>query len=377
MNRPIYLDYAATTPVDPRVAELMIRYLTLEGDFGNASSQHIYGFAARDAVENAREKIAALIGAETSEIIFTSGATEADNLAIKGAAHLYHRKGKHLVTMKTEHKAVLDSCQTLEKTGYSVTYLAPENNGRLNLDLFRESLRDDTTLVTIMHVNNETGVMQDLAAIATETSARGILLHVDAAQSGGKLPLNVQDIPIDMIALSGHKIYGPKGIGALYLRKKPRVRVEPLIHGGGHEQGMRSGTLPVHLIVGMGEAFAIAAREREQDFAHVSKLNSQFLSALKNKITNLEVNGEHAERSPYILNLRFEGMLADAILKQVPEIAVSTASACQGKGTEGSYVLRAMGLTEQQAKSSIRVSFGRFTTLQDVERAASAIAKLF
>jgi cysteine desulfurase len=279
--------------------------------------------------------------------------------------------------MKTEHKAVLDSCQTLEKTGYSVTYLAPENNGRLNLDLFRESLRDDTTLVTIMHVNNETGVMQDLAAIATETSARGILLHVDAAQSGGKLPLNVQDIPIDMIALSGHKIYGPKGIGALYLRKKPRVRVEPLIHGGGHEQGMRSGTLPVHLIVGMGEAFAIAACEREQDFAHVSKLNSQFLSALKSKISNLEVNGEHAERSPYILNLRFEGMLADAILKQVPEIAVSTASACQGKGTEGSYVLRAMGLTEQQAKSSIRVSFGRFTTLQDVERAASAIAKLF
>lgn len=374
--RPIYLDYAATTPVDPRVAECMRLYLTMDGEFGNASSQHAYGMTAKSAVEEAREKTAALIGAEASEIIFTSGATEADNLAIKGAAHLYQRKGRHIVTMKTEHKAVLDSCMHLEKEGYQVSYLSPDADGRLNLDVFRDSLRPDTTLVSIMHVNNETGVIQDLAAIAAETSARGILLHVDAAQSAGKIPLSVKDLPIDMLSLAAHKIYGPKGAGALYLRKKPRVRVEPLIHGGGHEQGMRSGTLPVHQLAGMGEAFAIAARELTHDHEHVSKLNSQFLAQLKN-IDNLIVNAEHAPRSPYILNIRFEGMLADALLQKLPEIAVSTASACQGKGTEGSYVLRAMSMTDAQAKSSLRFSFGRFTTSNEIDIATSAINRLF
>ena len=374
--RPIYLDYAATTPVDPRVAALMMQYLTLDTEFGNPASQHVYGINARQAVEEAREKIAALLGAEASEIIFTSGATEADNLAIKGAAHMYQRKGRHIVTMKTEHKAVLDSCQHLEKEGYSVTYLAPDAEGRLNMDDFRASLRPDTTLVSIMHVNNETGVIQDIAAIAAETSSRGILLHVDAAQSAGKIPLDVRELPIDMISLAAHKIYGPKGAGVLYLRKKPRVRVEPLFHGGGHEQGMRSGTLAAHQIVGMGEAYALAMREREKDCEHVSTLNAALLLKLEN-IQNLFINGASASRSPYILNLRFDGMLADAIIKQMPQIAVSTASACQGKGTEGSYVLRAMGLTDDAAKSSVRFSFGRFSTLQDIENTAQAIQQIF
>jgi cysteine desulfurase len=376
IERPIYLDYAATTPVDPRVAALMVKYLTLDTAFGNSSSQHVYGIEARNAVEEARQQAATLIGAEASEIIFTSGATEADNLAIKGAAHMYQRKGRHLVTMKTEHKAVLDSCQHLEKEGFIVTYLAPDANGRLNMDDFRASLRADTSLVSIMHVNNETGVINDLAAIAAETSSRGVLLHVDAAQSVGKIPLDVRELPIDLLTLSSHKIYGPKGAGILYLRKRPRVRVEPLLHGGGHEQGMRSGTLAVHQIVGMGLAFALAASEREQDFLRVQTLNQRFLELLSG-INNMAINCNDALRSPYILNLRFDGMLADAIVQQLPEIAVSTASACQGKGTEGSYVLRALGLSEGATKSSIRFSFGRFTSAQDIEIAGAAVQRLF
>lgn len=375
-TKPIYLDYASTTPVDPKVAEVMVSYLTLDTDFGNPASQHVYGFTAKIAVEEAREQIAGLLGAEPSEIVFTSGATEADNLAIKGAAHLYQRKGRHIVTMKTEHKAVLDACQHLEKEGYQVTYLAPDREGRLDMEVFRNSLRDDTILVSIMHVNNETGVIQDLAAIAHETSTRGILLHVDAAQSAGKIPLDVRELPIDMISLAAHKIYGPKGIGALYLRKRPRVRVEPLIHGGGHEQGMRSGTLPTHQIAGMGEAFALAARQREKDFAHVQRLQRDFHAALAG-IKNLQVNCGAANRSPYILNLRFDGMLSDALIRQLPEIAVSTGSACQGKGTEGSYVLRALGLSDAEAKSSIRFSFGRYSTLAEIKTAAAAINRLF
>ncbi len=376
IKRPIYLDYAATTPVDARVATVMVRFLTQDVDFGNAASQHLYGLTAREAVETAREQVASLIDAETSEIIFTSGATESINLGIKGAAHLYQRKGRHLVTMKTEHKAVTDTCQHLEKEGFTVTALAPDANGRLNLDMFRESLRPDTTVVSIMHVNNETGVIQDLAAIAAETSARGILLHVDAAQSIGKIPLSVRDIPIDLLSLSAHKIYGPKGIGALYLRKRPRVRVEPLFHGGGHEQGMRSGTLAVHQIAGMGEALRIAGEEAAADYERISQFNQRLLLLIQ-PIQNLQINCRDALRSPYILNLRFEGMLADALIQRLPEIAVSTASACQGKGTEGSYVLRAIGLTEEQAKSSIRFSFGRYTTMHDVEITASALNRLF
>jgi cysteine desulfurase len=376
MKKTIYLDYAATTPVDSRVRDVMLRYLTAEGEFGNASSQHAYGENARLAVDTAREQVAALIQADPSEIIFTSGATESINLAIKGAARLHQRKGKHIVTIKTEHKAVLDTCMTLEKDGYQVTYLAPESDGTVSHDKLVASLRDDTVLVSVMHVNNEIGVIQDLSAIANETSKRGIIMHVDAAQSAGKIPLNVRELPIDLISFSAHKIYGPKGIGALYLRKKPRVRVEPLIHGGGHEQGMRSGTLPVHQIAGMGEAFAIALREGDQDYTHIKQLKVEFLRLLQ-PIPCLKINGSQTQCSPYILNLRFEGMLADAIIKQLPEIAVSTASACQGKGTEGSYVLRALGLTEQEAKSSVRISFGRYTTLNQIETAAAAINRLF
>lgn len=376
MTKPIYLDYASTTPIDPRVAELMVQYLTADGDFGNASSRHAYGETAKLAVDRARGQTAELLGADESEIVFTSGATEADNLALKGAAHLYQRRGKHIVTLKTEHKAVLDACQYLEKHGFEATYLTPQSNGMVDMDDLRASLRKDTILVSIMQVNNETGVIQDLAAIANETSSRGILLHVDAAQSAGKVPLDVRELPIDLISLAAHKIYGPKGAGVLYLRKKPRVRVEPLLHGGGHEHGMRSGTLAVHQIVGMGEAFHLAHQEREQDYKHVMQLNQRFL-ALVSGIENLHVNAESAPRSPYILNLRFENMLADAIIKNIPEIAVSTASACQGKGTEGSYVLRALGQNNDQAKSAIRFSFGRFTTLKEVEAAAKLLNGLF
>lgn len=376
MSRPVYLDYAATTPVDARVRDVMLRYLTMEDGFGNPASQHPYGLYARDIVEIARLQVAALVGAQASEIIFTSGATESINLALKGAARLSQRKGKHIVTLKTEHKAVLDSCQALEKEGFTVTYLQTKLDGRLDVEMLRDSLRTDTTLVSIMHVNNEIGVIQDLQAIAALTSERGILLHVDAAQSAGKIPLNVKDIPIDLMSLSAHKIYGPKGIGALYLRKKPRVRVEPLIHGGGHEQGMRSGTLPVHQIAGMGAAFSLAQEQMAKDYVHVSQLKRQFMQLLQ-PITNIQANGTQTNCSPYILNMQFKGMLADAILKQLPEIAASTASACQGKGTEGSYVLRALGLTEEEAKSSVRISFGRFTTLKCVDIAGQSFLRLF
>jgi cysteine desulfurase len=411
--KAIYLDYAATTPVDPRVAKEMAEYLTMDGAFGNPASMHEYGRVAREALETARAQVAAYLAADPSEIIWTSGATESNNLALKGAAHLYQRKGKHIVTMKTEHKSVLDVCQHLEKEGYTVTYLSPQSNGLLSLDEFTAALREDTILASIMHVNNETGVVQDLHAIAQITSARGILLHVDAAQSPGKINLNLSQTPIDLVSLCAHKVYGPKGIGALYLRKKPRVRVQPLIHGGGHEQGMRSGTLATHQIVGMGEAFKLAAQSMQQanmqqEVLEIKQLRELFLKKLSyiknlyinsaisttttsvnskvtnsstnniiNSATNSATNTTSLQAVPHILNLRFDGMLADAILAELPMISASTASACQGKGTEGSYVLRAMGLSEQQAKSSIRFSFGRFTTLEDIHQAADAIMRLF
>lgn len=376
LSRPIYLDYAATTPVDPRVAEVMCHYLTAGDEFGNPSSLHPYGQIARAAVEHAREQVAAVIGADPAEIIWTSGATEADNLALKGAARLYQRKGRHIVTLKTEHKAVLDSCQHLEKEGYTVTYLAPESDGLLNLEIFKAALRPDTILVSIMQVNNETGVVQDVETIARETAARGILFHIDAAQSIGKISLDVRRVQADLISFSAHKVYGPKGIGALYLRKKPRVRVEPLIHGGGHEQGMRSGTLPTHQIAGMGEAFALAHENFSQELNEIQRLRDTFFVALTS-IPAVRLNGHSAQRVPHILNVRFEGMLADALLAKLPHLAASTASACQGKGTEGSYVLRAMGLTEDQMKSAVRFSLGRFTKLEEIQYAASAIESLF
>jgi len=375
--KQIYLDYAATTPVDPRVAEKMYACLRLDAEgFGNAASLHAYGEKARQLIESAREQTAALIHAEPSEIIWTSGATESINLALKGAARLYQRRGKHIVTMKSEHKAVLDVCQFLEKEGYSVTYLMPEPNGKVNLDQFKKALREDTLLVSIMHVNNESGIIQDIDAIAQITAARGILFHVDAAQSAGKIAINLQNAPIDLLSFTAHKMYGPKGIGALYLRKRPRVRVEPLLHGGGHEQGMRSGTLPTHQIVGMGETCHLARQEMPHDFNHINHLRDQFILGIAN-IVNLRMNTDLMYSVPHILNVRFEGMLADAILAQLPEIATSTASACQGKGTEGSYVLRSMGLSEEQAKSSVRFSFGRFSTEVEIKRASHLIQDLF
>lgn len=374
--KPIYLDYAATTPVDPRVAKKMQEYLTLDGAFGNPASLHGYGQEARQAVELAREQIAALIHADAAEIIWTSGATESDNLALKGAARLYQRKGKHIVTMKTEHKAVIDTCQHLEKEGYFVTYLTPEPNGLLSMDKFIAALRDDTIMASIMQVNNETGIVQDIHAIAEITAARNILLHVDAAQSPGKVEIDMTKTPVDMMSLCAHKVYGPKGIGALYLRKKPRVRVEPLIHGGGHEQGMRSGTLATHQMAGMGEAFQLAKMEMQAEKEKIKLLRDRFLKGLS-AIKNMQLNADITHSVPHILNLRFEGMLADAILSQLPNIATSTASACQGKGTEGSYVLRAMGLDDNQVKSSVRFSFGRFTTEENVDEAAQSICRLF
>lgn len=377
MMKPIYLDYAATTPMDPAVANIMQTCLLTDGLFANPASKHSQGQTARAAIETAREQVAACIKAQPEELIWTSGATESINLAIKGGVRLYHRrKGKHILTMKTEHKAVLDVCQYLEKEGFQVTYLNPMANGLLDLAEFAAALRPDTVLTSIMHVNNETGVIQDIATIAKLTAERGILLHVDAAQSIGKVPLDLTTTPVDLMSLGAHKVYGPKGIGALYLRKKPRVRVEPIIHGGGHEVGMRSGTLATHQIVGMGAAFAIAPPRMAQDNIHAMQLRDHLISGLSS-IQNFKLNMALSYCVPHILNVRFTGMIADAILADLPEIAASTASACQGKGSEGSYVLRALGLSEADAKSSIRFSFGRYTTINEIEQVISLFQKVF
>jgi cysteine desulfurase len=365
MKLPIYLDYAATTPVDPRVAAKMWQYLTGEAHFGNPASNHLLGQIAKQAVDEARAEVAALIHAEPNEIIWTSGATEANNLALKGAAMLYQGKGRHIVTLKTEHPSVLDCCQQLEKQGFFVTYLAPEANGLIALDKFSAALRDDTILASIMHINNETGVIQNLSALAEITAARGILLHSDAAQSAGKIPLNVQQTPIDLLSFCAHKVYGPKGIGALYMRRKPRVRVAPLLHGGGQEQGMRSGTLPVHQIVGMGTAFAIAKQEMAADDKKIRGLRQQFWQGVHH--LNVVVNGDLQYSFPGILNLCFLDVTATALIEQLPQLAVSAGSACHAKGVESSYVLRAMGLTEKLAQIAIRISFGRYTTSAEVD----------
>ncbi len=360
---PIYLDYAATTPVDPAVVHAMLPYLTQK--FGNAASTHVYGKEALAAIEIAREQVASRIAAEPSEIIWTSGATEANNLALKGAARLYQRRGKHIITMQTEHKSVLDTCHYLEKSGFDVTYLPPKANGLLDFNTFLAALRPDTILVSIMHVNNETGVIQDLAAIAQETAARQILLHVDAAQSIGKVALSVRTLPIDLVSLCAHKVYGPKGIGALYIRKKPRVRVEPLLHGGGHEQGMRSGTLPTHQCVGMGAAFALAELT---DHDRIQALSERFLPC------HPRAGGDPSV--PHILNMQFTGIAADTLLSQLPNIAASIASACEAARGTTSHVLRAMGLSEEAIRSAVRFSFGRFTTAAEVETVAHAISRI-
>jgi cysteine desulfurase len=367
MRKPIYLDYSATTPVDPRVAEKLCSYLTLDGEFGNpASRSHVFGWHADEAVEQARAQVAALLGADPKEIVWTSGATESNNLAIKGAAQFYKGKGKHIITCKTEHKAVLDTCRHLEREGFEVTYLDPESNGLVDLKKLEAALRPDTILVSLMHVNNEIGVIQDLAAIGKLTRAKGVLFHTDAAQSAGKVPIDVNAMNIDLLSLSAHKVYGPKGIGALYVRRKPRVRLEAQMHGGGHERGMRSGTLPVHQCVGMGEAFRIAKAEMAQESERIRMLRDRLYNGLKN-IEEVYVNGDMDRRIAGNLNISFNYVEGESLIMALKDIAVSSGSACTSASLEPSYVLRALGRNDELAHSSIRFTLGRFTTEEDVD----------
>ncbi|ELR65264.1 Cysteine desulfurase, IscS subfamily [Photobacterium marinum] len=373
MKLPIYFDYSATCPVDPRVAEKMMQCLTMDGTFGNpASRSHRFGWQAEEAVDTAREQIADLLNADPREIVFTSGATESDNLAIKGAAHFYGKKGKHVITCKTEHKAVLDPCRQLEREGYEVTYMEPEANGLIDLAKLRDAMREDTVLVSIMHVNNEIGVIQDIAAIGEMCREKKVVFHVDAAQSAGKLPIDVQEMKIDLISLSAHKIYGPKGIGALYVRRKPRIRLEAQMHGGGHERGFRSGTLATHQIVGMGEAFRIAKEEMDQDYQHALSLRNRMLKGLEG-IEAMTINGDLEQRLPNNLNISFAFVEGESLLMALKDLAVSSGSACTSASLEPSYVLRALGLDDELAHSSIRFSFGRFTTEEEVDYAVSQI----
>ena len=373
MKLPIYFDYSATCPVDPRVAEKMVQCLTMDGTFGNpASRSHRYGWQAEEAVDAAREYIAELVNADPREIVFTSGATESDNLAIKGAAHFYHKKGKHVITCKTEHKAVLDPCRQLEREGYEVTYLEPESNGLVDLAKLRDAMREDTVLVSIMHVNNEIGVIQDIAAIGEICRENKTVFHVDAAQSAGKLPIDVQTTKVDLISFSAHKIYGPKGIGALYVRRKPRIRLEAQMHGGGHERGFRSGTLPTHQIVGMGEAFRIAKLEMAQDYQHAIDMRERLLKGLEG-IEEMSINGDIEHRIPNNLNISFAFVEGESLLMALKDLAVSSGSACTSASLEPSYVLRALGLNDELAHSSIRFSFGRFTTAEEIDYAVVQI----
>ncbi|PSU32019.1 IscS subfamily cysteine desulfurase [Photobacterium lutimaris] len=373
MKLPIYFDYSATCPVDPRVAEKMMQCMTMDGNFGNpASRSHRFGWQAEEAVDTAREQIAELLNADPREIIFTSGATESDNLAIKGAAHFYGKKGKHVITCKTEHKAVLDPCRQLEREGYEVTYLEPEENGLIDMAKLRDAMREDTVLVSIMHVNNEIGVIQDIAAIGELCREKKVIFHVDAAQSAGKLPIDVQEMKIDLISLSAHKIYGPKGIGALYVRRKPRIRLEAQMHGGGHERGFRSGTLATHQIVGMGEACHIANVEMDKDYQHALALRERMLKGLEG-LEAMTINGDLEQRLPNNLNISFAFVEGESLLMALKDLAVSSGSACTSASLEPSYVLRALGLNDELAHSSIRFSFGRFTTEEEVDYAVSQI----
>lgn len=367
MRKPIYLDYSATTPVDPRVAEKMFRFMTMDGEFGNpASRSHSFGWHAEAAIEEARDHVAALIGADAKEIVWTSGATESDNLAIKGVTHFYRDKGRHIVTSKTEHKAVLDTCRQLEREGFEVTYLDPEPSGLIDLAKLEAALRTDTILVSIMHVNNEIGVIQDIGAIGALTRKRGIVFHTDAAQSAGKVAIDVNDMNVDLLSLSAHKIYGPKGIGALYVRRKPRIRIEAQMHGGGHERGMRSGTLPTHQIVGMGEAFRIAKVEMASENERIGRLRNRLLNGLRD-IDQVYVNGDLEHRIAGNLNISFNFVEGESLIMALKDLAVSSGSACTSASLEPSYVLRAIGRSDELAHSSIRFTLGRFTTGEDVD----------
>lgn len=373
MRLPIYLDYAATTPVDPRVAEKMCACLTMDGNFANpASRSHLYGWQAEEAVELARRQVADLVGADPREIVWTSGATESDNLAIKGAAHAFAERGRHIITSQIEHKAVIDSCRQLEREGFEVTYLKPGADGLISVPQLQAALREDTILVSLMQVNNEIGVINDIAALGAVARERGVLFHVDAAQSTGKLPINVKQMPVDLMSFSAHKTYGPKGVGALYVRRSPDVRIEALIHGGGHERGMRSGTLAPHQLVGMGEAFALAGAEMAAENRRMAALHAQLLEGLAN-LDGIFVNGSTEHRVPHNLNLAFAGVDGELLLLALRDLALSTGSACTSASVEPSYVLRAIGLSDELAHSSIRLSLGRFTTEADVQQAAEVL----
>lgn len=375
MKLPIYLDYSATTPADPRVAEKMMQCLTLDGTFGNpASRSHRFGWQSEEAVDVARNHIADLIGADPREIVFTSGATEANNLAIKGAVHAVQDKGRHIVTCTTEHKAVLDPCAQLDADGFSVTWLNPQSDGVIDLALLESGLQEDTVLVSIMHVNNETGAIQDIARIGELCRARGILFHVDATQSVGKLPIDLSELNIDLMSVSAHKIYGPKGIGALYVRRNPRVRIEAQIHGGGHERGMRSGTLAVHQIVGMGEAYRIAKAEMTQEMAYLGSLRTRLWQGICG-LEQIHLNGSLENGAQNILNVSFGYVDGESLIMALKDLAVSSGSACTSASLEPSYVLRAMGLSDELAYSSLRFSVGRFTTVEEVDYAAALIVK--
>ncbi|MDY6840204.1 MAG: IscS subfamily cysteine desulfurase [Pseudomonadota bacterium] len=374
MKKPVYMDYAATTPVDPAVADEMMKYLTLDGVFGNpASRTHAYGWQAEAAVEAARKQVAGLIHADPREIVWTSGATESDNLAIKGA--VAGRQDVHIVTSRIEHKAVVDTCRWLERQGTEVTWLDPAADGTIGFDQVMAALRDNTLLVSLMLVNNELGAVTDIAAIGTELRQRGILFHVDAAQAAGKMAVDVTSMPVDLLALSGHKVYGPKGVGALYVRRSPDVRIEARIHGGGHERGMRSGTLPTHQIVGMGKAFAIAQSGLDEEIVKLEALRESFLAGLQ-QLDGVSLNGSESRRVPGIVNLSFDGVDAESLMLGLRDLAVSSGSACASARVEPSYVLRGIGLSDEQAHRALRFSFGRYTTGEEVAFASSRIVEV-
>ena len=375
LQLPIYFDYSSTTPVDPRVAEAMMNCLTMAGNFGNpASRSHSFGWKAEEAVEQARQNVADLINADAREIVWTSGATESDNLAIKGLAHFNHKRGKHVITSKIEHKAVLDTCRQLEREGYEVTYLDPDSEGLITPQQVADAIREDTTVVSLMHVNNEIGVINDIAAIGAICRERKVFFHVDAAQSPGKVAIDVEAMKVDVISFCAHKAYGPKGIGALYVRRKPRVRLEAQIHGGGHERGMRSGTLPTHQIVGMGEAFRLAKLEMDKDFAHATLLRDRFLAGVAD-MEEVHINGSFEQRVPHNLNVSFAFVEGESLIMSLKDLAVSSGSACTSASLEPSYVLRALGLSDELAHSSLRFGFGRFSTEEEVDHAVVQVHK--
>ncbi len=372
---PIYLDYSATTPIDERVAAKMAEYLTIEGKFGNpASRSHAFGWSAEQAVDLARQQVADLVNADPREIIWTSGATESDNLAIKGAAHFYKKKGNHIITVKTEHKAVLDTCRQLEREGFEVTYMDPEENGLIDLEKFKAAIRPETIVVSVMHVNNEIGVIQDIASIGEICREKGIIFHVDAAQSPGKVAIDLAELKVDLMSFCAHKVYGPKGIGALFVRRKPRIRLEAQMHGGGHERGLRSGTLATHQIVGMGEAFRIAKEEMATENERIRMIRDRLYNGLKD-MEEVYVNGDLEHRIAGNLNISFNFVEGESLIMALRDLAVSSGSACTSASLEPSYVLRALGRNDELAHSSIRFTIGRYTTIEEIDYTIDLVTK--